>query len=300
MTWSMKGSGVAGGEMEHYPVMKKAVLTWLNLKKSGVYIDATCGCAGHSEDILKTGKGIYLLGIDKDPDAVSSISVKLAGEKSFKCIHGGFENLKYIAETENIDYADGVLFDLGFSTKQITDKERGFSFQFSGPLDMRYDRQSKITAGEIINIWGRKDLIWIFTEYGEIRRAEKIVKKILDRRKERKFETTKDFADFIARHYREKKKIHPATKFFMALRIAVNNELEVLNRGLMQAEELVRAGGRIVVISFNSLEDRKVKFFFKNRQKLRPLTKKPVLPSKEEIEINPESRSAKLRAAEKI
>jgi len=190
--------------------------------------------------------------------------------------------------------------DLGFSMNQIKDGERGFSFQIEGPLDMRYDRRNELTAGEIINRWSRKEMIWVFEKYGEIKRASKIVDAIIEQRKKKRFETTIELADFITKHYRRYGKIHPATKFFMALRIAVNNELEVLKEGLKKAVVLLKTNGRLVVISFHSLEDRLVKHFFRNNQQLKVLTRKPLLPEEKEVDVNPESRSAKMRVCEKI
>jgi len=286
--------------MVHYPVMKEKVIEYLNLKEGGIYIDATCGWGGHSRAILEKCKDIFLFCVDKDKEAIEMIKENLKEFSNFKVIYGGFENLKQIIGKEYIGKIDGILFDLGFSLNQVKDSKRGFSFQEEGPLDMRYDTTQKLTSWEIINQWGRKNLIWIFKNYGEIKRPEKIVDKILERRKRKKFETTREFADFISRNYREKPGIHPATKFFMALRITVNDELASLEKGLKEGEELLKKGGRFVIITFHSLEDRIVKRFFKNSPSLKVLTKKPVLPEKEEVELNKQSRSAKLRAAEKI
>lgn len=287
--------------VEHYPVMKKYVVQYLNLKDGGIYIDATCGYGGHSRYILETNKNIFLYGLDKDEDAVKSVSQKLACFKNFRAIHSGYEDMDEVLEKEGIKEVDGILMDLGFSTNQIQNGERGFSFQIDGPLDMRYDRRrNTLTAEEIINRWSRKDIIWLFENYGEIKRAEKIVEAIIEQRKKKKFETTKELADFISKHYRRHSKIHPATKFFMALRIAVNNEIDVLKKGLKKAVALLKRNGRLVVISFHSIEDRTVKHFFKNNCDVRVLTKKPVIPDIEEIKVNPESRSAKMRVCEKI
>jgi len=286
--------------VEHYPVMKEYVVRYLNLKDGGIYIDATCGYGGHSRYILERGRNILLYGLDKDEDAIRYVSQALSNFKNFKAIHSGYEDIDRVLEKEGIEKVDGILMDLGFSSNQVKDGERGFSFQIEGPLDMRYDRRNEITAGEIINRWSRKDMIWVFENYGEVKRATKIVDAIIERRKKKKFETTIELADFIAKHCIRQGKIHPATKFFMALRIAVNNELEVLKEGLKKAVLFLKTNGRLVVISFHSIEDRIVKHFFKNNRQLKVLTKKPVLPDKAEVSANPESRSAKMRVCEKI
>ncbi|MCM8761966.1 MAG: 16S rRNA (cytosine(1402)-N(4))-methyltransferase RsmH [Candidatus Omnitrophica bacterium] len=286
--------------MEHYPVMKEYVVQYLNLKDGGIYIDATCGYGGHSRYILETNSNIFLYGLDKDEDAIRYASKALAVFKNFKAIHSGYEDMDRVLEKEGIEKVDGVLMDLGFSINQIKDSERGFSFQIEGPLDMRYDKRNELTAGEIINRWGRRDLIWIFENYGEINRATKIVDAIIERRKKKKFDTTTELADFLTKYCRRQGKIHPATKFFMALRITVNNEIEILKEGLKKAVLFLKTHGRLIVISFHSLEDRTVKHFFRNNQQLKCITKKPVLPDIEEVIINPESRSAKMRVCEKV
>lgn len=286
--------------VQHYPVMKEYVVRYLNLRDGGVYVDATSGYGGHSRCILEANSNIFLYCLDKDSYAIKHISSNLAGFKNFKAIHCGYEDMDIALKKEGIEKVDGILMDLGFSTNQIKDGERGFSFQIEGPLDMRYDRRNPLTAEEIINRWSRKDIIWIFENYGEIKKPHKIVDAIIERRKRKKFETTIELADFITAHWRKKGKIHPATKFFMALRIAVNNEIENLKTGLNKAVSLLKQNGRLVVISFHSIEDRIVKHFFKNNNQLKVLTKKPVVPDKKEVELNPESRSAKMRVGEKI
>jgi|LSQX01.3.fsa_nt_gb 16S rRNA (cytosine1402-N4)-methyltransferase len=286
--------------IEHYPVLREQAVSYLNLKPGGIYVDATCGRGGHSKYILETGLDILLYGIDKDIEAIKEISEKLREYKNFKAIHSGFENLDTVFQEEAIPHLDGILFDIGFSTNQITNSERGFSFQLKGPLDMRYDTNNPLTAWEIINKWDRNNLIWIFEKYGEINGVRRLVDAIIEKRKIENFETTLALADFLKSYYGYRRKIHPATKVFMALRIAVNNELTVLTEGLKKAEVMLREKGRMVVISFHSLEDRIIKRFLKNSSALMVVTKKPILPEKDEIKINPESRSAKLRVGEKI
>lgn len=283
----------------HFPVLKEEVAKWINLKENGIYVDCTTGSGGHSKYLLSSGKNIFLICIDKDEKMLEIARENLKDFKNFKLIKGGFENLEDILKKENIREVDGILFDLGFSKLHIKDSERGFSFQNNGFLDMRYDRNSNLTAYDILNSWSRNDLIYIFKNYGEIKNCEKIVEKIIERRRKKKFETTKEFADFISKNFIERKKIHPATRFFLALRIAVNDELNCLKKGLEGSLNMLKKGGRVLVISFNSLEDRIVKKFFREREEIKILTKKPIIPTIEEIKENPLSRSAKLRVGEK-
>ncbi|MCM8818509.1 MAG: 16S rRNA (cytosine(1402)-N(4))-methyltransferase RsmH [Candidatus Omnitrophica bacterium] len=285
---------------EHYPVLKEEVLKWINLQDGKIYVDCTCGPGGHSKYLLSTGKKIFLICIDKDEKMLEIAKENLKDFNNVTFIKGGFENLNVILKNEKIDKVDGFLFDLGFSKLQLLDGKRGFSFQIDGPLDMRYDSSLNMKAFDILNKWNRLDLIYIFKNYGEIKNCEKIVDKIIERRRKKFFETTKEFSDFICRNFREKKKIHPATRFFLALRIAVNDELNCLRKGMENALNFLEKGGRILVISFNSLEDRIVKNFFREMAEIKILTKKPIIPSEKEIKENPLSRSAKLRIGEKI
>ncbi|MCM8785656.1 MAG: 16S rRNA (cytosine(1402)-N(4))-methyltransferase RsmH [Candidatus Omnitrophica bacterium] len=290
---------IKSGNEIHYPVLKEEVLKWINLKDGGLYIDCTCGTGGHSKFLLSSRKNIFLICIDKDEKMLEIAEENLKEFKNYKLIKSGFENIDEILEKERIYKVDGFLFDLGFSLLQVKDPERGFSFQIEGPLDMRYDRSYKLTAFDIINKWKRRDLIYIFKNYGEIKNCEKIVDKIIERRERKKFETTKELSEFISQNFKERKKIHPATRFFLALRIIVNNELECLKIGLEKSVNFLKDKGRILVISFNSLEDRIVKNFLKEKNKIKILTKKPLTPSEQELKENPLSRSAKLRVGEK-
>jgi len=286
-------------ETGHFPVLKKQVLFYINLKKGGVYIDATYGRGGHSACLLESEKSISLYALDKDMEAVMAARERFRGIDNFKAIHSGFEDIDQVIEREGITRLDGVIFDIGFSSCQIKDGERGFSFQEEGPIDMRYDRSKPLTAWEIINRWDRNNLIWIFENYGEINKSRKLADAIIERRKAKKFESTLELAGFISEYYGYRKKIHPATKVFMALRIAVNDELEALRKGLDKAGKALSEKGRLVVISFHSLEDRIVKRYMKETPFMKIITKRPVSAEEEELDINPESRSAKLRAAEK-
>ncbi len=286
--------------MEHYPVLKDDALKYLDVRDGGIYVDATCGHGGHSRYILETGRKITLYGLDKDADALKDASEKFSAFENFRPVHSGYENLDAVLKREGIESVDGILMDLGFSSNQIHDGERGFSFQTEGPLDMRYDRSVPLTAGDIVNTWSRNDLVYVFENYGEISKAKKFVSSLVERRREKKFETTSELSEFIMKYFGYRKKIHPATKFFMALRIAVNDEIETIRQGLKKAADTLKSGGRLVVISFHSIEDRIVKHFFRKNESLKVLTKKPVTADKEELSVNPESRSAKLRACEKM
>ena len=283
----------------HYPVLKEEVKKWINLKENGIYVDCTVGTGGHAKYLLSCNKNIFLIGLDKDEKMIEIAKENLKEFKNLKLIKGGFENIKEIIKSENIDKVDGIFFDLGFSKLQIKDPDKGFSFQIEGPLDMRYDKNSNLKAYDILNYWRKRDLIYVFKNYGEIKNCENIVNKIIERRKKKKFKTTREFADFISQNFKERKKIHPATRFFLALRIAVNDELNCLKKGLEDSLLILKSGGRILVISFNSLEDKIVKNFFKRKREIKVLTKKPIIPTEEEIKENPLSRSAKLRVGEK-
>ncbi|MCL5408726.1 MAG: 16S rRNA (cytosine(1402)-N(4))-methyltransferase RsmH [Candidatus Omnitrophica bacterium] len=282
--------------------MENEVIEYLSPQPGKVYVDATCGSGGHAKKILEQTNGrCFLLGIDKDRNALKRAEERLKEfSESFIIIEGGFENMDSIIKMTGKEKIDGILFDLGFSTEEISEKERGFSFLLEGPLDMRYSKENHLTAGKIINSYSMQELIKIFREYGEFRNPEKLVQKIIERRRKSPFKTTTEFADFISRIYRSgKKKIHPATLFFQSLRIAVNNEIENLKTGLGRAWGLLNENGRIVVISFHSLEDRVVKNFLRSREDIKILTKKPVIATELEILLNPMARSAKMRAGEK-
>jgi len=199
--------------MGHYPVMREDVLKYLNIKEGGVYVDATCGHGGHSLCILEKERNIILYGLDKDIDAIKDVTNKLSGFKNFRPIHSGYEKLDSVLKQEGIETVDGILMDLGFSSNQIEDAKRGFSFQLEGPLDMRYDRNSCLTAGEIINRWNRNDLVYLFEKYGEIKKARRFVSALIERRKKKEFRTTTELSDFIVKYFRYRGKIHPPRNF---------------------------------------------------------------------------------------
>jgi len=305
----------------HEPVLLSAALTFLAPRDGGRYIDATFGGGGHSRAILEaSAPGGQVLAIDADPVAVArarALAERYPG-RLLPC-HGNFRDLARLAQSHGFVPVDGILFDLGLSSDQLADPARGFSFQLAGPLDMRFDPTSGQPAAVIVNTWSAEELAELFWQYGEEPRAWAIARAIVAERARQPIETTTQLAALVERVAGgRRERIHPATRVFQALRIAVNQELEVLAAGLAQAVETLRPGGRLVVIAFHSLEDRLVKQFFRreaasclcppgtpvcvcgHRPRLRLLTPRPVRPSAEEIARNPRSRSARLRAAERI
>jgi 16S rRNA (cytosine1402-N4)-methyltransferase len=300
--------------MRHIPVLLSEVIDGLNLKKTSKIVDCTLGDAGHSEAILeKIGPKGKLLGIDADPESLLRAKKSLDRfEKQVIFVRDNFKNLKNIAQTNDFIQVDGILMDLGWSTPQFKERGRGFSFEADEPLDMRYSPATGENAADIINQYSEADLEKILRFYGEEKLSREIVKDIVGARAINKIERTAQLIEIILGVYRRKLKtnkdipwiggIHPATKVFQALRIAVNSELEVVRQALPQALELLTSKGRLAVITFHSLEDRIVKqFFVKNQNKiLKIINKKPIVASEEELKNNPSSRSAKLRIIEKI
>lgn len=280
----------------HIPVLAKEVLAGLALKPNETVIDGTLGLGGHAALMLEaTASNGQLIGFDRDGRNL------VVAEKNLARFHGRtrFINDSFGRMGEYGLSADAILLDLGFSSVHVDDPSRGFSFQYAGPLDMRYDLRGDLTAADIVNSWSRDELSAIFRRYGEEPRAEVIAKAITEARKSKKFVTTLDLSELVAEVVPRHGRLHPATFVFQALRIAVNNELGELEKGLRAAEKILTRGGRIGVITFHSLEDRIVKQFFRESAELEPLTKKPVVPTREEIMSNPRARSAKLRFAKK-
>ena len=274
----------------HIPVLQKEVLKYLDPKPNENFIDCTVGGAGHSLAILeRTVPQGKVLGIDQDCEILKNIK----RQSRFILVCDNFANLKEIVKKEKFGKVQGILFDLGMSSWHLTESGRGFSFKKREPLDMRYSLDNQLTAEKIINFWSKFELEKILREYGEEKKARKIAEKIIEVRKEKPIKTTDSLREIV-----NEARVAPR-RTFQALRIAVNDELNNLEKSLPQSLEILRPGGRIVVISFHSLEDRIVKNFFKNRASKGILTKKPVTPSEQEIKINPRSRSAKLRAAQK-
>jgi 16S rRNA (cytosine1402-N4)-methyltransferase len=294
----------------HTPVLLKETIEFLKVKKGQKYIDATLGGGGHTEKILERS-GI-VLGIDCDLDAVKfcakKFGLKLKREKDLlfgqdprlTLVWQNFVNLNEVAHQFDFVKVAGIIFDLGVSSHQLEAEDRGFSFERGGPLDMRMDQRLKVRAADLINSLSRRQLEEIFFKFGQEKYSRAIACAVESFRLKKKIETTEELANLIKNVVPRREKIHPATRIFMALRIAVNSELENLREALPQAVDLLDWGGRLAVVSFHSLEDRIVKHFFKERSDLEPLTKKPVVPSGTEIKENPRSRSAKLRVAEKI
>lgn len=287
----------------HVPVMVREVIGILSPRLGGLYIDATVGTGGHTLEILKyIGPEGRVLGIDRDAETLD-IARQRIDDNRVILRKGLFSEMREIAKDEGIAEVDGLLFDFGFSLLQVKDMERAFSFFSDYPLDMRMDRSKGITAEEIVNTYPASELERILREYGEERIANRIAKAIISRRRRERIKTCKELADIVDRVYGRRGRIHPATKTFQALRIAVNDEINEIKAGLKNAIDLLKKGGRLCVISYHSIEDRMVKNFMKDSEKegiLRILTKKPQIPRYEEVISNPASRSAKLRGAERI
>jgi len=296
----------------HKPVLLKEAIEFLAVKSGEKYIDATLGGGGHSEAILKSG-GI-LLGIDCDPEAIEAARRRLSSAcpaplnagpgASWRLVRGNFGDLKEIALKNDFFPVAGVLFDLGVSSHQLETDYRGFSFNLKGPLDMRMDPDLKVTAADLINCLGEHELAEIFFKFGEEKFSRRIARAICRARQLAPIKTADELAEIILRARPRQGRFdrtHPATRCFQALRIAVNDELNNLKKALPQALEILKPGGRLVVLSFHSLEDRIVKNFLKEKAEkgeIKILTKKPIRPTEAEIKENPRSRS-KLRAGEK-
>lgn len=304
-------------EFKHYTVMKNEAVDALDCKNGLVYVDCTLGGGGHSELILKRiqpdGK---LIAFDVDDDAIRASQERLKDYKNLTIVKDSYANIKNVLHNLGIEkITGGVLFDLGASYHQLTKGERGFSFSKEAPLDMRFNQDSDFYAYDVVNSYPEAELVRIFSEYGEERFSKRIAKKIVEDRKVRKLETTKDLADLIVNctpHI--KSNIHPATRVFQAIRIEVNQELTNVKNTLNDVLDLLSVGAIISVISFHSLEDRIVKHLFKYHSqrchceknqmictcpppRLELINKKPIMASDEEIRENPPSRSAKLRIA---
>ena len=304
--------------MKHYSVLKNELLASLNIREDGIYVDATLGYAGDASGILKRIKRGYLFAFDQDPEAVSysKEALQTIGD-NFKIFSTNFVNMKECLEKENVTEVDGIIFDLGFSSPQIDDETRGFSFMHDGPLDMRMSNSGK-SAKDIIDTYSEQDLANIFFNYGEEKMSRVIAKQILNSKE--KINSTLELVEVIKKatgaNYFYKH--HPERKIFQALRIEVNDELKVLEKVLPEAIKLLKKGGRLSVITFHSLEDRIVKNIFKKYSEVdeivkglkdipeeyKPLiklvNKKPIVPSTEELQENTRSASAKLRVIERI
>ena len=292
----------------HEPVLYEEVMTALAPRPGGRYIDATVGSGGHARGLLeRSSPSGRLLGLDIDTRALDLAQGTLDDYGArVALVHASFVNLCETAREHGFYPADGVLMDLGLSTTQLSAPERGFSFQLEGPLDMRFDLSADTTAADLVNTLPEAELADLLYEYGEERKSRRIARAIAS---SRPLHTTTELADLVTRVVRRSGRIHPATRTFQALRIATNQELEVIAQGLAEAVGVLAPGGRLAVIAFHSLEDRIVKRYFRQKAAdddvgsgpmLRLLTRKPIRPSSEERTRNPRSRSARLRVAERL
>ncbi len=305
-------------EFKHIPVLLKETMDGLNIKPDGIYVDGTIGGAGHSKEIIKrlSPKG-FLIGIDRDEEALKAAKENLKEYSNYKLIHGNHDDIKEILQDLGIDEVDGILLDLGISSYQIDEKKRGFSYTGDEKLDMRMDRTQKLSAYEVINEYKEERLSQIIYEYGEEKFARKIAKNICIERMKNPIETTKQLADIIAKSVPASREGHPAKKTFQAIRIEVNNEIEPLRKTVQDSIECLKNEGRLCIITFHSLEDRAVKEAYidaegkctcpkdlpycvcgaKSYGKI--INKKPIEATKEELENNSRSKSAKLRIFER-
>ncbi len=289
----------------HQPVLLREVLSLLAPRPGDVVVDATLGGGGHAEALLDAiAPGGLLLGVDRDPAALRAASDRLARFGSrFRAAEGDYADLERHLRDAGLGTPHSILADCGLSSLQLDDPARGFSLLHDGPLDMRFSLQTPVRAADIVNGEPEEALADLFYELGEERASRRIARRIVARRRERPFETTGDLADVVSRAAGGRRgRIHPATRVFQAIRIAVNGELESLDRLLDGAPRLLAPGGRLAVIAFHSLEDRRVKRSFRAGEAQgvwRPVTKKPVTPAREEALGNPRSRSAKLRVVER-
>lgn len=298
-------------------MLLEEVMTYMEPASGKVIVDGTLGGGGHTEAMLNAGASV--IGVDQDSQALKFAAERLAGfEDRFTSVKGNFAQLSALIPEAGFQQVDGILVDIGVSSWQLDEAERGFSFGKDGPLDMRMDRDSGKTAADLVNHLPEDELRTIFWEYGEERSGRKIAARIVEHRQEKEFVTTLDLADFISSIVPRGGKSHPATRVFQALRIAVNDELGVLRELLESSAALLKPGGRLLVITFHSLEDRMVKQFFKHASEThvdrkewpepRPnpdyqyklITRRAIAASEEEIKLNKRSRSAKLRVVEKI
>ena len=294
----------------HTPAMADEVLEYLDLRPGKVIVDATVGTAGHSFAILeRILPGGGLLAIDRDETSLAVARERLSKFGSaFKLIHGNFVDIDTLLENQGVKSVDGILFDLGISTFQLLDPSRGFSFQGDGPLDMRMDKDSYISAYDLVNNLNEEELSTLLWNFGEERWHSRIARLIVQERDKEPITTTTQLANIVARsippRYRQRHyRIHPATRTFQAVRIAVNRELEILETAVNKAIAILSKKARICVISFHSLEDRVIKFAFRKAESeglINIITPKPLTPRVQEVENNPASRSSKLRVAERI
>ncbi|MEX0616524.1 MAG: 16S rRNA (cytosine(1402)-N(4))-methyltransferase RsmH [Candidatus Woykebacteria bacterium] len=281
----------------HKSVLYQEVLEGLNVRPGEAYIDATLGGGGHSQGILERGGRV--LGIDQDPQALEFVKKHIKSEDLI-LEEGNFADIDKIAADRGLLEISGIVFDLGVSSYQLNQVSRGFSFRNSAALDMRMSPKLAVTAADLVNGLTDKELYELFYRFGEERNARRIARAIVRSRSKDPIKKTDQLAALIEATVGRGQKIHPATRVFLALRAAVNSELRNLREALPKSENLLKTNGRLIVISFHSLEDRLVKNFIKESKNLVEVNKKPVVPSEEEIMENPRARSAKMRVAEKV
>jgi len=290
-------------EVVHVPVMQEEVLEALKIKDNGIYIDATVGLGGHSRNILNQAGGCTLIGIDRDDKALEIAGERLNGFENVHLVRESFSNIKSVAEGLGYDRVNGILLDIGVSMLHLKSEDRGFSFLSDDILDMRMDSRQDLTAEKIVNRYREKELADIIWRYGDERFSRRIAKAIVYARQKKPVKSCKELAGIIERAVRRRGRIHPATRSFQALRIEVNKELDELTAVIDAAPDILAREGRLCVISYHSLEDRIVKNSFKALAKeglFRIITRKPLVPCRQEQITNPSSRSAKMRVGEKI
>lgn len=305
-------------EFKHIPVLLNETIEGLNINSDGIYVDGTIGGAGHSKKIIEklSDKG-FLIGIDRDEEALKAAGENLKEYKNFKLVHGNHDDIKTILSDLGIDKVDGILLDLGVSSYQLDERERGFSYISDNRLDMRMDKTQKLSAYDVVNNYKEEKLANVIYKYGEERYSRKIAKNICLARNNKPIETTKELAEIIEKSIPFSKNGHPAKRTFQAIRIEVNNEIEPLYNTVLDCINLLKVGGRLCIITFHSLEDRAVKEAYidaegkctcpkdlpycvcgsKTLGKI--INKKPIEASKKELEINSRSASAKLRIFER-
>lgn len=309
-------------EFNHVSVLLNECLDALNIKEDGIYVDGTLGGAGHSSEILKRlSQEGRLIGIDQDTDALKAAQNRLQNFNNVTFVHNNFHNIKQILDELDIEEVDGILMDLGVSSYQLDKGERGFSYMKDAPLDMRMNRDNEFSAYDVVNTYSEEELYRIIRDYGEEKFAKRIATFIVNARVEKNIETTLELVEIIKNAIPAKARRegpHPAKRTFQAIRIEVNSELSILNRAIEDGVDKLSKGGRMAIITFHSLEDRIVKNKFRDlavscrcpkefpicvcgeKAKVKVISRKAIEPTKEEVEINPRSRSAKLRVIEKI
>lgn len=306
-------------EFKHISVLLNECIEGLNIKDDGVYLDGTMGGAGHSKEIVKRlSKDGLLIGVDRDMEAICVAKERLADFPNVEFVHDNHDNIKEILENLNIDGVDGILLDLGVSSYQLDERNRGFSYMGDAELDMRMDKSQSLTAKEVVNTYSEEDLANIIYEYGEERFSRVIARKICEVRKEKEISTTAELVSIIESVIpRKKQDGHPAKRTFQAIRIEVNDEIKPLYNTVLNSIDCLKPGGRLCIITFHSLEDRAVKNAMNDAagkcicppglpycscgmvSKGKVITKKPILPTDEELSVNSRSKSAKLRIFEK-